>query len=55
LADLDRVASDLPDALFDTLGAEEVEALVDRLAAIVGRGVFPQPDSDRHAYPWPLV
>jgi hypothetical protein len=55
LADLDRVASDLPDALFETLGAEEVDALVDRLATIVGRGVFPQPDSDRHAYPWPLV
>ena len=55
LADLDRVARDLPDELVHTLGHEEVEALVGRLGFIVRTGVFPEPDPHRHAYPWPLV
>jgi uncharacterized repeat protein (TIGR03843 family) len=55
LADLDRVAGDLPDDLVYTLGHEEVEALVDRLGYVVASGIFPEPDPNRHAYPWPLV
>jgi uncharacterized repeat protein (TIGR03843 family) len=55
LADLDRVAGDLPDDLVHALGHEEIEAFVDRVDTIVGRGVYPEPDPNRHAYPWPLV
>jgi uncharacterized repeat protein (TIGR03843 family) len=55
LADLDRVAGDLPDPLVHALGHEEIEAFVDRVDTIVGRGVYPEPDPNRHAYPWPLV
>ncbi len=55
LADLDRVARDLPEELVHTLGHEEVEALAGRLGLIVRTGVFPEPDPNRHAYPWPLV
>ncbi len=55
LADMDRVARDLPDDLVHTLGHEEVEALAGRLGHVVRTGVFPEPDQNRHAYPWPLV
>ena len=55
LADLDRVARDLPEELVHTLGHEEVEALAGRLGLIVRTGIFPEPDPNRHAYPWPLV
>jgi uncharacterized repeat protein (TIGR03843 family) len=55
LADLGRVASDLPQDLVHTLGEEEIEAFVDRVGIMVGSGVYPEPDPNRHAYPWPLV
>jgi uncharacterized repeat protein (TIGR03843 family) len=55
LADMDRVARDLPDDLVHALGHEEVEALAGRLGHVVRRGTFPEPDPNRHAYPWPLV
>jgi uncharacterized repeat protein (TIGR03843 family) len=55
LADLDRVAKDLPEGLVHTLGQLEIEAFVDRVDTMVGTRVYPEPDPNRHAYPWPLV
>jgi uncharacterized repeat protein (TIGR03843 family) len=55
LADLERVAGDLPQDLVHTLGEEEIEAFVDRVDIMMGTGIYPEPDPNRHAYPWPLV
>ncbi len=53
--DMERVASNLPPGLSDSLTEREIEALVDRLTAVVDEPVFPEPDPDRPPYPWPLV
>jgi uncharacterized repeat protein (TIGR03843 family) len=55
LADLDGLASDLPDGLCRVLAAPEREALVSRIHHLVDAGVFPEPIGDRPPYPWPLV
>lgn len=53
-ADLRRVADDPPGELAHLLTPEELDELVARAAALLWRGHFPAPDSDR-PYPWPLV
>ena len=55
MADLERAASE-PDPELETLllPAERI-ALWDRVAAVLDRGVFPDPGRSRRAYPWPLV
>ena len=55
LADLDRLARDLPDGLRPFLVDEECEAVIRRAAAVVRHGRFPSPGAERRAYPWPLV
>lgn len=37
------------------LSAREIQALAARIEQLLGAGVFPQPDSDRYALPWPPV
>jgi uncharacterized repeat protein (TIGR03843 family) len=55
LADLRRLASDLPDELDGLLEEAEREAIVDRIDRLVRAGTFPEPLGDRPPYPWPLV
>ena len=55
LADLERAASSRDVDLDDLLTPDEREALWARMVAVVERGVFPDPDRSRRAYPWPLV
>jgi hypothetical protein len=55
LADLERTAADLPDALALLLHDEECEAVVDRIERLVHVGTLPEPLGDRPPYPWPLV
>ncbi|HUY66404.1 MAG TPA: SCO1664 family protein [Acidimicrobiales bacterium] len=55
LADLDGLASSLPEDLDRVLSAAEREALVARIRHLVDSGVFPGPIGDRPPYPWPLV
>ncbi len=54
LEDAARLADSPPPALAGLVTDDEVDALVDRAAALVRRPVFPAVRSDR-AYPWPLV
>jgi uncharacterized repeat protein (TIGR03843 family) len=55
LADLVRLADDLPDELAALLPGPERRALVDRIDHLVATGSFPEPTGDRPPYPWPLV
>jgi len=52
--DVGRLAISPPDELGDLLSPDELDALVDRAAALVRRPFFPPPRS-QWAYPWPLV
>jgi len=56
LADLERLVSDgLPDDVAELLSGAESEAVLERAAALVAVGCFPEPLGDRPPYPWPLV
>jgi hypothetical protein len=55
LADLVRLADDLPDELATLLPGPERQALIDRIDHLVATGIFPEPTGDRPPYPWPLV
>jgi uncharacterized repeat protein (TIGR03843 family) len=55
LADLQRLASGLPDELTRLLDDEESDAIVNRIDRLVRTGTFPEPLGDRPPYPWPLV
>jgi len=55
IADAGRVAVDGVEGLDELLRPEELEALAQRAAAVARIGRFPEPDSSRHPYPWPLV
>jgi uncharacterized repeat protein (TIGR03843 family) len=55
LADLDRLAGELPDTLCRLLPDSEQDALVARIHRLVDTGLFPEPSGDRPPYPWPLV
>jgi uncharacterized repeat protein (TIGR03843 family) len=62
VADLRRVYTDLgrTDCLLLSqmkvlLSAEELEAIRRRVANLLASGCFPEPPTDRRAYPWPLV
>ncbi len=55
LVDLQRVASDLPEALDRLLDEAEREAIVERIDRLLHTGTFPEPLGDRPPYPWPLV
>ena len=55
LADLERLAGDLPDTVGRLLNGPEREGLVDRIGRLVAAGTFPAPTGDRPPYPWPLV
>lgn len=55
LEDLARVAADGPgDALAHLLHADELDALMARIALVLHRRALPLPTTD-HPYPWPLV
>lgn len=60
-ADIGRVADELtrePDgcgALSELLAPAEVAAVARRARKFVAAGRFPEPDPERHHYPWPLV
>ena len=57
LAVLQLLADDLEGTLADDLGEllapEEIEATARRVARLLSRGTFPQPDPTRPAIPWP--
>lgn len=53
--DLRRLATDPPGTLGELLDPPEVGAVARRAAALAETGRFPDPDPDRHHYPWPLV
>jgi uncharacterized repeat protein (TIGR03843 family) len=55
LADLERLAEELPPALAGLLDDAELEALERRVRALVDLGRFPAPDPRVRPYPWPLV
>ena len=55
LADIGRLAQDLPDGLRTLLTDEECGAVVRRARAVVRQPRFPAPGPERRAYPWPLV
>jgi len=57
LADIAKLGSDdAPlDRLCPFLSDAEVRAVAKRARAVVRKGVFPAPDNDYRAYPWPLV
>jgi uncharacterized repeat protein (TIGR03843 family) len=55
LADVERLAHDLPAELNGLLDGAERAALARRAAAVVRTGLFPDPDPSRRPYPWPLV
>ena len=55
VADVDRVAKDLPPGLDTLLGPEEVEGVRRRATAVVASPRFPSPVPERRPYPWPLV
>ena len=55
LADIERVAEDLPEQLAQHLEADEQAALRRRAAAVVRLGRYPDPDPNMRPYPWPLV
>jgi uncharacterized repeat protein (TIGR03843 family) len=55
LADMARLAKEVPDGLRSLLTDEECEAVVRRARAVVRQGRFPSPGPERRAYPWPLV
>ncbi|HZQ85995.1 MAG TPA: SCO1664 family protein [Acidimicrobiales bacterium] len=55
LADIERVAEDLPEPLAQYLDADEQAALRRRAAAVVRLGRYPDPDPNMRPYPWPLV
>ena len=55
LADLERLAADLPDQVARLLPGPERQALVDRVGRLEAAGEFPEPVGDRPPYPWPLV
>jgi len=52
---LARLADGPPAELGDLLSVEEIDAVADRAADLVDAGCLPDPDPDRHHYPWPLV
>jgi len=55
VADVDRVAKDLPPGLDTLLGPEELEGVRRRATAVVASPRFPSPVPERRPYPWPLV
>ena len=55
LADLEELATDIPDELGRLLPESEREALIDRIRRMLASGVFPEPTGERPPYPWPLV
>jgi uncharacterized repeat protein (TIGR03843 family) len=55
LADLARLASDLPDEVICLLSGPERVALRDRIHGLVETGTFPEPTGDRPPYPWPMM
>jgi uncharacterized repeat protein (TIGR03843 family) len=54
IEDVARLALDPPGRLRELIGADEVEALVARAAAVLKNPVFPPARSAR-AFPWPLI
>jgi uncharacterized repeat protein (TIGR03843 family) len=50
-----RLARSVPLDLATLLDDDEVEAVQQRAAAVVRRGVYPNPRQDYRSYPWPLV
>jgi uncharacterized repeat protein (TIGR03843 family) len=50
-----RIARSVPLDLAVLLDDDEVEAMQHRAAAVIQRGVFPNPRQDYRSYPWPLV
>jgi uncharacterized repeat protein (TIGR03843 family) len=55
LADLEPLASDLPDELGRLLDGDERAAVMDRCGRLLATATFPEPIGDRPPYPWPLV
>lgn len=55
VADVARVAADLPVDLGGLLHPAEIAALSRRMAALVRDPVFPWPSGHHHDYPWPMV
>jgi len=54
-ADLAALATRPPASLAGLLKRTEITALTRRAAAVAAMDVFPDPDPDVRAYPWPLV
>jgi uncharacterized repeat protein (TIGR03843 family) len=55
LADLERLAGDVPDAIGRLITADERRAMVDRIHWLLQTRTYPEPTGDRPPYPWPLV
>jgi uncharacterized repeat protein (TIGR03843 family) len=54
LTDLERLASHVPESFNTLLSPDEITAMARRARALVRKGRFPGPGSNR-PYPWPLV
>lgn len=55
LADVERLATDVPGALCELLHPVEVDALVERARRLLRVRKLPMPPPGYRAYPWPLV
>lgn len=51
----ERVLDEVPDTVVALISPSETAALIERAADIRETPVFPTPDPERRAYPWPLV
>jgi uncharacterized repeat protein (TIGR03843 family) len=54
-SDLARLAAEPPPALRRLLNPAEVDAVARRAGAVARMAMFPDPEPDVRAYPWPLV
>ena len=55
LAGCTRLLDEMPDPLVALLSEDELGGLMLRARRLVADPVFPQPDLDDRAYPWPLI
>jgi uncharacterized repeat protein (TIGR03843 family) len=54
VADVSRIAAEVPPVLTEFLHDDEIEALQERAARVLRHPTFPR-DTTGHRYPWPLV
>lgn len=55
LAACEQMVGSVPERLVPLLSPAELAGLVSRARSMLDEPRFPEPDDDRHCYPWPLV